>query len=293
MITIGLLTNERNPAALEAARRLTTLLQGRAEIRVLARASVSQAVDGGALCCASTDDEIARADFVVVFGGDGTVLAAARLVAPFGTPLLAVHLGHFGFVTEVSPEGLVQAVEDAIAGRAKIERRQMLRGIIYRAAPRHDAEEELLAMNDIVAASGSVRMSHIRTEIDDLTLATYAADGVIVASPTGSTGYSLSAGGPLIHPAVSAMVVTPICPHTLSARALIVPDTHRVRLTVVGPGRDTVVASVDGQIDIPLETGDSVVVTRSPYTVGILSVGGPGFYEKIRSRWHFGERSSS
>ena len=304
MTTIGLLTNERNPAALEAARRLTALLQGREGVVVLARASVSEAVAGG-VCCAAGDNEIAQADFVVVFGGDGTVLAAARLVAPFGTPILAVHLGHFGFVTEVAPEGLVAAVEEAIAGRAKVERRRMLCGTIHRAHPADDYAEdsagpttgdeptELLAMNDIVAASGSVRMSHIRTEIDDLTLATYAADGVIVASPTGSTGYSLSAGGPLLHPDVPAMVVTPICPHTLSARALVVPDTHRVRLTVVGPTRDTVVASVDGQIDIVLRTGDSVTVTRSPYTVGILSVGGPNFYQKIRSRWHFGERSPS
>ena len=299
MKIVGLLTNERNPAALESARRLTALLQGRKDVRVLARASVADAVEDS-LCCAGSETEIAEADFVVVFGGDGTILSAARQMARFGTPLLAVHLGHFGFITEVAPEGLVEAVEDALAGRARTEERMMLRGVIERAHPT-PAEgsssqvetAELLAMNDIVAASGSVRMTHIRAEINGLTLATYAADGVIVASPTGSTGYSLSAGGPLLHPSVPALVVTPICPHTLSARSLVLPDNHFVRLIVEGPTRDNVVASVDGQIDIILESGDSIVVSRSPYTVKLLSVGGPNFYQKIRSRWHFGERSPS
>jgi NAD+ kinase len=299
MTTIGLLTNERNPAALDAARRLTALLLGRRDVRVLARASVAASVDGS-LCCAATDAEIAKADFVVVFGGDGTILAAARLVAPHGTPLLSVHLGHFGFITEVAPDGILEAVELALSGQARVEERMMLRGVIARAHPAPPEgpvagsdPAELLAMNDIVAASGSVRMTHIRTEIDGMILATYAADGVIVASPTGSTGYSLSAGGPLLHPEVPALVVTPICPHTLSARSLVLPDTHSVRLTVVGPARDTVIASVDGQIDIVLETGDSIVISRSPHNVRILTVGGPNFYQKIRSRWNFGERAPS
>ena len=300
MKTIGLLTNEHNPEALESARRLTASLQGRKDVFVLARGSVAEAVEGG-LCCSATDPEIAGADFVVVFGGDGTILSAARLVAPYGTPLLAVHLGHFGFITEVAPAGLFAAVEEAIAGHARLEERMMLRGTIERASrdgvdPNTEetaVPNELLAMNDIVAASGSVRMTHIQTVVDGVLLATYAADGVIVATPTGSTGYSLSAGGPLLHPGAPALVVTPVCPHTLSARALVIPDTHIVRLTVVGPTRDAVVVSVDGQIDVPLDVGDTVVISRSPYTVKLLSVGGPNFYQKIRSRWHFGERSAT
>jgi NAD+ kinase len=299
MATVGLLINERNPAALQAARRLADHLRrdgGTNGVRVLAREAVAQQVglsgeDG--VCCPAEEAEIADAsDFAVVFGGDGTLLAAARLLAPRGTPILGIHLGHFGFITEAPPERLFTAVDDVLAGRCKVEERLMLRGVLQRANP-HSPPEELLAMNDIVAASGAVRMVHIRADIGGQAFATYAADGVIVASPTGSTGYSLSAGGPLVHPAAPVLLVTPISPHTLSARALVLPDSEVVRLTVEGPTRDAVVCNVDGQLDIPMETGDSVTVSRSPYSVRLLSVGGPNFYDKIRSRWHFGERAFS
>ena len=294
--TVGLLINERNPAALESARRLVAHLHG-AGVQVQARESVAAQIGLGLragaaeACCPADDTEIAvSSDFVVVFGGDGTLLAAARLLAPHGTPILGIHLGHFGFITEAAPEDLVSAVDTVLAGRGTTEERMMLRGIIH-SLDDSLPPEEILAMNDIVVASGAVRMVHIRAEIGGQTLATYAADGVIVASPTGSTGYSLSAGGPLVHPAAPVLLITPISPHTLSARALIVPETETVRLIVEGRTRDAVVASVDGQLDIPLATGDSIAVSRAPYTVRLLSVGGPNFYDKIRSRWHFGERA--
>ena len=290
MPTVGLLTNEHNPAALAAAERLGDWLRGR-DIQVLARGPVADVLHPTGVCVPASDGEIAGADFVVVFGGDGTLLAAARLLAPTATPMLGIHLGHFGFITEVAPDKLFSAVDDALAGRSQTEARLMLRGVVTRASG--DETDELIAMNDIVMASSAVRMTHIRTEIGGQILATYAADGVVVASPTGSTGYSLSAGGPLVHPQAPVMVVTPICPHTLSARTLVVPDTETVRLTVIGPDRGNVVASVDGQIEVPLRTGDSVTITRSPHRVHLLTVGGPTFYEKIRSRWHFGERAFS
>jgi NAD+ kinase len=294
--TVGLLTNERNPAALEASRRLATWLEGQ-NVRVLARETVTEPLHEGGIsedtCCTASDLEIAAADFVVVFGGDGTLLAAARLVAAYGTPLLGIHLGHFGFITEAAPEDLIPAVEAALNGDCKIEERLMLWGEITRADADFDTPPEyLLAMNDIVTSSTAVRMVHVRTRIGEEMLATYAADGVIVASPTGSTGYSLSAGGPLVHPAAPVLIVTPICPHTLNARTMIVPDTEKVRLTIEGQTRDSVVVSVDGQIDIPLHPGDTVTVHRAPFNVKLLNVGGPNFYQKIRSRWHYGERVS-
>lgn len=290
MPTVGILTNQIKPAALEAARRLSAALEGREGVRVLARDVVAGEISGG-FCCPATDAEIAQADFVVVFGGDGTLLAAARLVAPYGTPLLGVHLGHFGFITEVAPEDVYRAVDAALAGRATVEERLMLRAHIHRTGG--GPVEELVAMNDVVAASKAVRMIHVRARVGEDTLATYAADGVIVSSPTGSTGYSLSAGGPLVHPAAPVLILTPICPHTLSARTLIVPDTETIHLTIEGQTRDPAVVTLDGQEDIPLNPGDRVSVSRAPHTVRILSVGGPNFYQKIRSRWHFGERVSN
>lgn len=301
MPTVGLLINETKPPAVEAANRLTDVLRGR-DVRVLTREMIARQMRGDGLYSTASDAEIARSDFVVVFGGDGTLLSAARLVAPYGTPLLGVHLGHFGFITEVAPEELLSAVDSALAGSCKIEERLLLMGTIHRGGDSPEGgtsgngrtngkEEKLLAINDIVAASGAVRMVHVRTTIGDDLLATYAADGVIVSSPTGSTAYSLSAGGPLVHPSAPVLIVTPICPHTLNARTLIVPDTETVHLTIERQTRDVVVVSVDGQVDIPLHPGDTISISRAPYNLRLLSVGGPNFYQKIRSRWHFGERS--
>lgn len=296
---VGLLINETKPAAREAGAHLARDLEARG-IFVLARAAVAAHVQGCA--GATSDDEIATTtDFVVVLGGDGTILSAARLLAPHGTPFLGVHLGRFGFVTEVAPGNLLQAVHQVLDGNARVEERLMLEGSVTRAAASSDESAPcptLLGMNDVVVASAATRMVHVRAGIGGEILATYAADGVIVASPTGSTGYSLSAGGPLVHPSAPVLLVTPICPHTLNARTLVIPDTETVHLTVEGDGgeahsgpRDLVSATVDGQIEVPVRVGDTVHVCRSPHTVRLLSVGGPSFYEKIRSRWHYGERT--
>lgn len=275
--TVGLLANETKPVALEAADALAEYLVGRGvDVRISPRES---------------DDEIAQSDLVVVFGGDGTVLSAARLVAVRQTPLLAIHLGRFGFVTEASPENLREAMDAALAGACEVHERMLLTGAIFRGGAT-EPEIDLLAMNDIVVASGAVRMVHVHTRVGTDPIATYAADGVIVSSPTGSTGYSLSAGGPLVHPDVRALMITPIAPHTLSARTLLVPDTETIYLTVEAQTRDAVAVTADGQTGLPLTPGDTVAISRAPHTVRLLAAGGPNFYQKIRSRWHYAERLS-
>ncbi len=294
MPTVGLLINETKPAALDWARRLTDALRERGDVTVRTRAMLADQLESN--CSPASDQEIAEeSDFVVVFGGDGTLLSAARLVAPWGTPILGVHLGRFGFITEAPPESLMTGVEMALEGRYKIEERTMLTGTVRRAnAPDPDAPPDdcdvIVGMNDVVVASNAVRMVHVETRIGEQTFATYAADGVIVASPTGSTGYSLSAGGPLVHPSAPVFIITPICPHTLNARTLIVPDTETVHLTIAGATRDTALVSVDGQIEVPLRAGDTVSVARAPYKAKLLSIGGPNFYQKVREKWGYGER---
>ena len=297
---VGLLINEAKPAAVAAAETLTRALaeRGVAAVRLSPTLAERLPERAGERRQPATEREIAASDFVVVLGGDGTLLGAARLLAPYGTPMLGVHLGSFGFITEAHPDGLIPGVEKVLAGDCRIDERLMLAGEVFRNGDGGDGgngggpapTETLLGLNDVVVASGAVRMVHVRTRIGDDDLATYAADGVIVASPTGSTGYSLSAGGPLVHPSAPVLLITPICPHTLNARTLLVPGTETVRLTVEGSVRDVVVATVDGQIEIALHPGDTVRIRRSPHTVRLLSVGGPNFYHKIRSRWHYGER---
>ncbi len=274
---VGLLANDSKPAAQEAAAGLAQQLKQRGiAIRMAPQ---------------HNDDEIAQSDFIVVFGGDGTVLAAARLVAERGTPLLAIHLGRFGFVTEASPDNLEEAVTAALDGHCEVHERMLLSGAILRGGSKIP-ETHVLAVNDIVVASGAVRMVHVHTRVGDDAIATYAADGVIVSSPTGSTGYSLSAGGPLVHPDVRALMITPIAPHTLSARTLLVPDTETISMTVEAQTRDAVAVTADGQTGLSLSPGDTVEVSRAPYNVRLLAAGGPNFYQKIRSRWHYAERLS-
>jgi Predicted sugar kinase len=292
--TVGLLINQTKPGAMEVARALVAQLRTRG-VRVLALETDAGQLNGGACRPMADAAQLAQeADIVVVFGGDGTLLAAARNVAPHGKPLLGVHFGHFGFLTEVDPEYLPRAVDAILEGRSTVEERSMLRAEVRRRGRDPEECDTLLGMNDMVVASGAVRMVHVHTRIGGQSVATYAADGVIVASPTGSTGYSLSAGGPLVHPASPVFLVTPICPHTLNARALIIPDTETVELSLEGHRSDTTgVVSADGQTELPLGPGDTVTVRRAPHVVKLIRLGGPDFYQKIRERWRYGERSAN
>lgn len=293
--TVGLLINETKPAAVEEGRRLAAMLEQRG-VRVLTQDAIATLLEDTSCQGAPTRDDVAKeADFVVVFGGDGTLLAACRTVAPYGTPILAIHLGHFGFLTQVAPENMFAAVDAALSGDCTIEERGMLQAAVRRAGA--DTVEEcdiLLGMNDVVVASGAVRLIYIQTKISGQIFATYAADGVIISSPTGSTGYSLSAGGPLVHPNAPVFIVAPICPHTLAARPLIIPDSETVELCIEPYRTDTSgVVSVDGQVEVPIRPGDTVTITRAPYNVKFLRAGDtPTFYEKIRTRWHYGERQT-
>jgi len=265
--------NPDKPEALAAAARLGEMLSRRGIPFVALEG------DGG---------KIAGAPLAVVFGGDGTLLSAARKIAPHGVPILPVHLGRFGFVTEVSEDRVETAVLAALDGRCPVHERLMLSAEIVRVA--EDPSIRLLAVNDVVVASRAVRLARIEAEIDGEPVADYAADGVIVASPTGSTAYSLSAGGPLVHPDVQALIVTPIAAHTLSARSLLVPSDAVVSLRFHGEPRDPVVASADGQDETPLAPGDIVRVSRCPWQLRLVDAGGPGFIEKVRTRWDLGGR---
>jgi len=302
LATVGLLINETKPAALEAAQTLAASLHARGIGVASLETIAAQMTEPGCRPLPGARELAETADFVVVFGGDGTLLSAARTLAPYGKPILGVHLGHFGFLTQVAPEDLYRAVDAVLDGDCEVEERVMLEATITRRPSEDGGQnsgppvvcETLTGMNDVVVASGAVRMVYVETRISGRLLATYAADGVIVATPTGSTGYSLSAGGPLVHPASPVFVINPICPHTLNARPLVIPNTETVRLSIEAHRSDTMgVVSIDGQIEEPLAPGDTVDVRRAPHTVHLLNVGGPDFYHKIRGRWRYGERGGT
>ncbi|MDQ2800542.1 MAG: NAD(+)/NADH kinase [Armatimonadota bacterium] len=284
MHTFGIMANAGKPAALEVAASADAYLRSRG-FTVHLQNRVADAL--GISERGQPDDDVAAVDAVLVLGGDGTILATARLCAPMGTPMLPVHVGRFGFLTAVSPEGLTAALDALLEGRYSQEERMMLWGETRRAGELQDTG---LALNEIVVANGPLsRVLHLRTSIDGRFVTTYAADGIIVATPTGSTAYSLSAGGPLVHPSLQALLVTPICPHTLTSRALLVPPSAEVTVIVERDPQDIVRVTIDGQLGFPLQAEDAIHIRRSPHQAKFLSVGGADFYDKLQDKLHWGE----
>lgn len=236
-------------------------------------------------------DLTARAEMLVVFGGDGTILHAARQAARDGIPILGVNLGGFGFLAEVHDRAVDDALLRVLAGDYRLDERMMLQAQICRDTTAGGAERvarELLALNDIVVTkSGYARLLRIRTDINNDHLATHLADGLIVATPTGSTAYSLSAGGPILHPGLDAIVVTPICAHTLNARAVVLSADEAVTIRVEPTGAPSVL-TVDGQEGEPLEPDDVVRVAQAPYRTRLVRLGRTDFYRMLRTKLSWG-----
>ncbi len=231
-----------------------------------------------------------RVNVLVVFGGDGTILRAARTAAPYGIPILGVNLGGFGFLAEVRDREVGRALLRLLEGDYRLDERMMLRAEVLREG--HPARE-FIALNDIVVTkSGFARLLRLRTSVNEEHLATYLADGLIVATPTGSTTYSLYAGGPIVHHDVDVIVLTPICAHTLGARAVVVSgaDVIGVRVHPVGSPSSPPVLTVDGQEGFPLAGEDEVRVERSPHRTRLIRLQPGGFYGLLRAKLSWGER---
>jgi NAD+ kinase len=229
----------------------------------------------------------ALVDMVIVLGGDGTLLSAARLVADSkkNVPIFGVNLGSLGFMAEVRLDELYANLEKALAGKLKAEERMMLTAGIIR---RGKKVSEYNVLNDAVISKGAIaRMVSLEVSVGDDYLTSIRADGLILATPTGSTAYSLSAGGPIIHPALQCFVVTPICPHTLSNRPIAIPDTAIVRVKLVSRSED-VTLSLDGQVVSPLLLNDIVEVKKAKYRVRLIKHPTKNYYEILRTKLKWG-----
>jgi NAD+ kinase len=228
-----------------------------------------------------------KPDLVVVLGGDGTLLAAARSFARTQTPLLSVNLGSLGFLTEVPLSDLYATLEAWCDGNGIVEVRSMMRAEMYRGGQRIYQWD---ALNDVVVAKGTIaRMADFSVEIDQQLVATFRADGIIVSTPTGSTAYNLAADGPIVMPTVNCMVVTPICPHLLTIRPIVVPGEATISVKVVGVPNETYL-TVDGQEAVPMIVGDHVHCQRSEYSVRLLRLRPNGLFNVLRSKLKWGER---
>ena len=226
-------------------------------------------------------------DLVIVLGGDGTLLAAARAFADTQTPLLSVNLGSLGFLTEVPLGDIYATLQAWCDGSATIEVRSMMRAELFCGATR---TRQWDALNDVVVAKGTIaRMADFSVTIDGQPVATFRADGVILSTPTGSTAYNLSSGGPIVMPTVNAMLVTPICPHLLTIRPIVVPGEAAIRVGVVGVPNETYL-TVDGQEAVPMHPGDEVHCRRSEYSVRLLRLRPNGLFNVLRSKLKWGER---
>jgi NAD+ kinase len=226
-------------------------------------------------------------NLVIVLGGDGTLLAAARVFARTTTPILSVNLGSLGFLTEVPLAELYSTLQAWCDNCAGIELRGMMHAELYRNGTLF---REWHALNDVVVAKGAIaRMADFRVEIDQQFVASFRADGVIVSTPTGSTAYNLAAAGPIVMPSVNAMVVTPICPHLLTIRPIVVPGDSCIGVGVEGIPNETYL-TVDGQEAVELRLDDQIVCRRSEYSVRLLRLNPNGLFNVLREKLKWGER---
>ncbi len=288
MSTVGVLVNvtrlRERPAMVAKAKQALDALVARADA-VLVNEEAATILGVPKLRC-SEEALATRADLLLVLGGDGTILRGARLVAGRGTPIVGVNMGGFGFLAELSTEDLFHVMPDLVAGRFHVDERMMLTAQVDHA----DEPPSLLALNDmVVTKSGVARVLWLRVTVNGEGLASYPADGVIVATPTGSTAYSLSAGGPILHPQVAALVITPICPHTFNSRSLVVGADDVVTIDVITPAVEATL-TVDGRVGVSLAEARQVRVQRAPQTTRFVRLGEPSFYSILRTKLAWGGR---
>lgn len=232
-----------------------------------------------------------QVDVMLAFGGDGTLLAVASAVANSSAdvPVLGINLGRLGFLTEVSRDELTEALDAVLSGRTQVETRLMLNGRLQR---KGETVLQHLALNDVVMTRGPLsRMIEIDVTVDGHMVCHVKADGLIVATATGSTAYNLSAGGPIVHPSVDAILLTPIAPHTLTNRPLVLPATAQIGLRPIAdphPAAADVVATFDGQYGITLERDDAMLIARTPRRLQLLRTSNRTHFDMLREKLKWG-----
>ncbi len=227
----------------------------------------------------SRSEVLEGSDLVIVLGGDGTTLAVVRAIGSKGTPVLGINLGQLGFLTDVPPDEAGAALSRVLEGEFQIRERSRLEVQVL-----GDSSPPELVLNDAVFTKGTAlaRMIELRVNVDGARMATYRSDGLIVSTPTGATAYNLSAGGPLVDPDLSAMILTPICPHTLSHRPFVLPDDRGVEVEL--SSTEEALVTLDGQVGLPLQPGARVRIARSAHPARFVVVPGHDSFETLRTK---------
>ena len=230
-----------------------------------------------------------HADAAIVMGGDGTMLGLARQLAPYDVPLIGINQGRLGFMTDIPLEGMLPVLERMFAGSYQAERRTLLEGSVLR-----DGQEIHvgMAVNDVVVSRGAgAGMAELRVDVDNHFMYNQRSDGLIISTPTGSTAYALSAGGPLLHPTLGGIVLVPIAPHALSNRPIVLPESSEIVVEIVR-GRDITV-NFDMQTFASLQAQDRIIIKRSPHTITFLHPEGWSYYNTLREKLHWNEYPST
>lgn len=280
---IGVICKEDNREALAHAAEVTRWLAAH-HIPCLMEDHLADSMGS-----ARTDDVWSNAELLVVLGGDGTLLRSIRMSAPREVPILGIHLGYLGFLTEVTEDELFPALESVLKGEYVRDERVMFECTLIR---KEETVVRQHVLNDIVINKGALaRIFDIEVWVDETFITSYRADGLIVSTPTGSTAYNLAADGPIVHPKVEAIILTPICPHVLSNRSIVLPDTRAVCL-IIDPKKTTdhIYLTLDGQKGYPLEAGDRLLVKRGAHKAILLRFPQRDFFQVLRTKLRWQER---
>ncbi|MBM3262884.1 MAG: NAD(+)/NADH kinase [candidate division Zixibacteria bacterium] len=235
-------------------------------------------------------DAVSGVDWVIAIGGDGTLLKTARMIGASGIPILGVNTGTLGFMMQTTPDELVVALDHVLRGAYFLDGRMALLAQLVRPGPPEERSQIFAALNDIVIDKGAVcRVVELGITVNGEYVNTVLADGLIVSTPTGSTAYSLSAGGPIVTPSLEAIILSPICPHTLSNRSMVISSHDRLAIDIQADHPDLML-TVDGQESLTAHAGDRIEIRRAPYTVQLIRYASRSFYDVLRTKLKWGER---
>jgi NAD+ kinase len=278
MKSVGIVINRTKKNATHVARQIIAWLDQH-DITVVEHESQYCSISKDIL--AETSQKFAGLDALFVLGGDGTLLHSARLVAPYQIPILGINMGFLGFLTEIDLDNLYSSLERLITGEYRIEERMMLHCELKRS---DKTIQEFMALNDMVVSKGSFsRMILLDAYVNEQYLDTYSADGIIISTPTGSTAYSLSAGGPIVFPEIELMLITPICPHTLFSRPIVIGANNQIHLILKTDSED-VMLTIDGQHGYKLEREDKIIVKKSSVHTKLVRLNSKTFADILRAK---------
>jgi NAD+ kinase len=282
--TVGVISKPNSDEAADLVPDLLKWLTGR---------GISIRIDEDTAVYAGNSEGLSRADvpegcdLIIVLGGDGTLLSAARAIGKREIPLFPVNLGGLGFLTAITIDDIYEELQRAFRGENRIAKRKLLSTEVVRDGETIASYD---ALNDaVLTKSALARMIDLETHVDEQFVCTYKADGLIIATPTGSTAYSLSAGGPIIFPSVPAICLTPICPHMLTNRPVLVPETSVIRILSHGPD-ESVYLTIDGQVGNPIRDGDTIFCRSSAYSLRLVRPPHMMFFDVLRQKLKWGER---